>query len=113
MHGIDSALALSDMPEASGLLNDIGDTKRDFKAFSLSRSSSPVAPYLLTVDSEADLTSDSHCSTLGEEAPWTVQDSAALYCVDGWGQPYFSINTLGHLCVHPQGGSLLCAANRS
>ena len=34
---------------------------------------------------------------------WSVADSAALYGVDRWGDPYFSINELGHVQVRPQG----------
>ena len=36
-------------------------------------------------------------------AGWSVADSAALYGVDQWGDPYFSVNALGHVQVKPQG----------
>ena len=39
----------------------------------------------------------------GEVPGWSVADSAALYGVDRWGDPYFSINELGHVQVRPQG----------
>lgn len=39
------------------------------------------------------------------ESEWTVQDSDSLYRLHGWGAPYFAINTAGHLCVRPSGGS--------
>jgi len=39
----------------------------------------------------------------GVGAGWTVADSAALYGVDQWGDPYFSVNEQGHVQVRPQG----------
>ena len=37
------------------------------------------------------------------DSAWTVADSAALYRVDGWGDPYFSINAGGEVQVTPRG----------
>jgi arginine decarboxylase len=34
---------------------------------------------------------------------WTIQDSEALYRIEGWGAPYFSINEAGHVTVSPMG----------
>ena len=34
---------------------------------------------------------------------WTVADSAALYGVDKWGEPYFSVNERGNIQVSPRG----------
>ena len=34
---------------------------------------------------------------------WSVADSAALYGLDRWGDPYFMVNGHGHVVVHPQG----------
>ena len=34
---------------------------------------------------------------------WKVAKSREVYHIDGWGAPYFSINTDGHVAVHPQG----------
>lgn len=34
---------------------------------------------------------------------WTPADSAALYGVDRWGDPYFSIGPRGHVIVQPRG----------
>ncbi|MEM8605356.1 MAG: hypothetical protein AAGF24_16165, partial [Cyanobacteria bacterium P01_H01_bin.121] len=34
---------------------------------------------------------------------WTIEDSEALYQIRGWGDPYFSINAMGHVTVSPQG----------
>lgn len=42
---------------------------------------------------------------VAEEAEWTVQDSAALYQLHGWGAPFFSINAAGNLCVRPSGSA--------
>lgn len=35
--------------------------------------------------------------------PWTIENSEELYRIDGWGQPYFSINAAGHVTVSPKG----------
>ncbi|MDJ0615477.1 MAG: biosynthetic arginine decarboxylase [Calothrix sp. MO_192.B10] len=35
--------------------------------------------------------------------PWRIEDSEALYRIEGWGQPYFSINAAGHVTVSPKG----------
>ncbi|MCA9577416.1 MAG: biosynthetic arginine decarboxylase [Polyangiales bacterium] len=32
---------------------------------------------------------------------WSVQKSAELYQIGGWGKPYFDINEAGHVCVTP------------
>jgi len=34
---------------------------------------------------------------------WTIEDSEALYRIEGWGQPYFSINAAGDVTVSPKG----------
>lgn len=34
---------------------------------------------------------------------WTIEDSEQLYRIEEWGNPYFSINTDGHVTVSPQG----------
>ncbi|MBJ7899045.1 MAG: biosynthetic arginine decarboxylase [Cyanobacteria bacterium RI_101] len=34
---------------------------------------------------------------------WTIEDSENLYRIEGWGDPYFSINAAGHVTVAPQG----------
>ena len=42
-------------------------------------------------------------------SPWTIEDSEKLYRIQGWGEPYFSINAAGHITVSPlgdRGGSL-------
>ena len=34
---------------------------------------------------------------------WSIENSAALYGLERWGEPYFSINGRGHVSVQPQG----------
>ncbi len=34
---------------------------------------------------------------------WKIEDSEELYRIGGWGDPYFSINAVGHVTVSPQG----------
>jgi arginine decarboxylase len=44
-----------------------------------------------------------------EEKTWTIEDSEKLYRIQGWGDPYFSINAAGNVTVSPKanrGGSL-------
>ena len=36
-------------------------------------------------------------------AAWTTADSAALYGLERWGDPYFSVNARGHVIVQPRG----------
>jgi arginine decarboxylase len=42
-------------------------------------------------------------SYLQSNNSWTVADSAKLYNVEGWGEPYFGINKAGNVTVSPQG----------
>ncbi|MCU0540744.1 MAG: biosynthetic arginine decarboxylase [Oscillatoriaceae cyanobacterium Prado104] len=46
-----------------------------------------------------DLTTD----TEQPRKPWTIEDSEKLYRIQGWGEPYFSINAAGHVTVSPKG----------
>lgn len=56
-------------------------------------------------------TNESSCSrgrvtgTCTDRAKWDVNDSAKLYRIEGWGAPYFSINSDGNVCVRPWGSS--------
>jgi arginine decarboxylase len=34
---------------------------------------------------------------------WTPNDSAALYGINAWGDPYFAVNARGHITVQPRG----------
>ncbi len=38
-----------------------------------------------------------------KKAAWTIEDSEHQYRIQGWGEPYFSINAAGHVTVAPQG----------
>ena len=40
---------------------------------------------------------------MSDSEHWSIQDSAALYGLDRWGDPYFSLNGRGHISVQPQG----------
>ncbi len=40
-----------------------------------------------------------------ETTSWTIEDSEQLYRIEGWGEPYFSINAAGNITVSPQGAS--------
>ena len=44
----------------------------------------------------------SSCS-LGPRADWSAADSIALYGLERWGDPYFSVNSRGHVMVQPRG----------
>ncbi len=39
----------------------------------------------------------------GQQQCWSAADSAELYGLSRWGEPYFSVNARGHVCVQPQG----------
>lgn len=41
--------------------------------------------------------------TAPPKKPWTIEDSEELYRIQGWGDPYFSINAAGHVTVSPKG----------
>ncbi len=40
---------------------------------------------------------------LPTKKPWTIEDSEQLYRIQGWGEPYFGINSAGHITVSPKG----------
>ncbi len=41
--------------------------------------------------------------TTAAQQNWTPADSAALYGIDAWGDPYFAVNARGHVTVQPRG----------
>lgn len=60
------------------------------------------------LDSEplsASVKPNTHKSTSQPETKptWTIEDSEELYRIQGWGEPYFSINAAGHVTVSPKG----------
>ena len=38
-----------------------------------------------------------------EPEEWSIEQSEELYRINGWGDPYFSINAVGHVTVSPKG----------
>jgi arginine decarboxylase len=44
-----------------------------------------------------------HTQSAALSRRWTIEDSEELYRIQGWGEPYFSINAAGHVTVSPQG----------
>lgn len=51
----------------------------------------------------AAMTADPTPGATPGSTTWSVADSATLYGLDGWGEPYFSINGRGHVMVQPRG----------
>lgn len=77
--------------------------------------SSPIEPLSTQPPTVKNLaTQDASLSTTAQlpKKSWTIEDSEKLYRIQGWGEPYFSINAAGHVTVSPKGdrgGSLdLC-----
>lgn len=77
--------------------------------------SSPIEPLSTQPSTVKNLaTPDTTLSTTAQlpKKSWTIEDSEKLYRIQGWGEPYFSINAAGHVTVSPKGdrgGSLdLC-----
>jgi arginine decarboxylase len=76
--------------EANHAVESVGQSSAvRSEAHSVARSSSPQEP----VRTDAK-TAKSH---------WTIEKSEELYRIQGWGEPYFSINAAGHVTVSPQG----------
>lgn len=53
--------------------------------------------------SEADQALSTTSAQPNSNQRWTIEDSEELYRIQGWGEPYFSINAAGHITVSPQG----------
>ncbi len=77
--------------------------------------SSPIEPLSTQQPTLKNLAAqDATLSTTAQipKKSWTIEDSEKLYRIQGWGEPYFSINAAGHVTVSPKGdrgGSLdLC-----
>jgi arginine decarboxylase len=58
--------------------------------------SSYLSPESQNAVVKSSLVSESHPN-------WTIEDSAKLYNIEGWGEPYFGINRLGNVTVSPDG----------
>lgn len=52
-------------------------------------------------------TNDAAALPTGEHSHWSPSLSADLYRIDGWGAPYFSVNTSGNISVRPYGKNTL------
>ncbi|MGK7892024.1 MAG: biosynthetic arginine decarboxylase, partial [Leptolyngbyaceae cyanobacterium] len=52
---------------------------------------------------QGDSETTSQLNGLKAQPPWTIEDSEDLYQIQGWGEPYFSINAIGHVTVSPKG----------
>ena len=68
-------------------------------------SSKPEASESLK-SSGANSTPPTHIQPRAAEPPkkaWAIEDSEELYRINGWGEPYFSINAAGHVTVSPKG----------
>ncbi|KAG1360570.1 Arginine decarboxylase [Cocos nucifera] len=46
-------------------------------------------------------------TALEHVSPWSPDLSAALYKIDSWGAPYFSVNAAGNIAVRPYGAATL------
>ena len=57
---------------------------------------------LLTNISQTDKTEINHINSQQKKL-WRIEDSEKLYRILGWGNPYFSINSAGHVTVSPKG----------
>ena len=54
-------------------------------------------------NSQSELSKASSPSSSNRRDEWTVEQSARLYNVKGWGEPYFAIDRQGNVTVTPQG----------
>lgn len=54
-------------------------------------------------DSPASRNSNQSSAATVALSHWTIEASEELYRINGWGEPYFSINAAGHVTVSPQG----------
>jgi len=57
----------------------------------------------LTQSKETLKTKEEVAIEVTAKKPWTMEDSEKLYRIEGWGEPYFSINSAGHIMVSPKG----------
>lgn len=68
-----------------------------------------LTPTIVIDNEKQDETSlDAPQSTNGHHptatrSTWTIEQSEKLYRIQGWGEPYFSINSAGHVTVSPKG----------
>lgn len=67
------------------------------KPIVVSAQQGPQAP----VESDQDVVPEAKNRGQHAQSLWDVNQSAALYALDHWGQGYFSINKSGNLAIHP------------
>jgi arginine decarboxylase len=60
-------------------------------------------PEKITIKQQLDRQEDGNMDKKVASRSWTIEDSENLYRIQGWGEPYFSINAAGHVTVSPQG----------
>ncbi|NEQ97629.1 MAG: biosynthetic arginine decarboxylase [Cyanothece sp. SIO2G6] len=53
--------------------------------------------------SQQALGKTTHLNGAKTQPTWSIEDSEDLYQIQGWGEPYFSINAIGHITVSPKG----------
>ncbi|MCC3406468.1 MAG: biosynthetic arginine decarboxylase [Microcoleus sp. PH2017_10_PVI_O_A] len=68
--------------------------------------SSDIEPLSTQAQTVTSLTVSHSALVAASQVPqksWTIEDSEKLYRIQGWGEPYFSINAAGHVTVSPKG----------
>lgn len=62
-----------------------------------------LEPGISSAEVERQPNNGSSDRAIDEIPHWTIEDSEELYRIRGWGEPYFSINAVGHITVSPKG----------
>ena len=88
-HPDDEHLSSSVYSDVSDSSESHGDSQHEAKARRLSGAFTPRR-----VEAVAELA----------DAQWSAAESSALYNVEGWGAPYFSVNESGRILVTPMAG---------
>ncbi|MEO1620738.1 MAG: biosynthetic arginine decarboxylase, partial [Cyanobacteria bacterium J06632_3] len=70
---------------------------------SLTYTTSDAKPEESDIAQRSDQVVSAQVHTNESSPQWTVEDSEELYRIQGWGEPYFSINAAGNITVSPQG----------
>ncbi|KAF7810831.1 Arginine decarboxylase [Senna tora] len=77
--------------------------------YALAGDSSLLAPVTFFGVPPATTTTDNNAAVnvAVENSHWSPSLSASLYKIDGWGAPYFSVNSSGNISVRPHGSETL------
>nr|XP_027112204.1 arginine decarboxylase-like [Coffea arabica] len=67
----------------------------------------PAADSVFLPSSAAGVPSPTNASATADVCHWSPALSAALYKVDGWGAPYFTVNCSGNISIRPYGTDTL------